>query len=253
MCLVSKVSSAKKTEEKYKEKIEEKIEQRRFLELAEFQNDLNIDFVDISLLSRAFMHSSLSKKENNERLEFVGDAVLGLVVSDELYKRLDGKSEGMLAKIKAFVVCEETLAQIGFMFGFERYLSLGKGEEKTGGRKKKALIADTVEAVIGAYYIDSGFEKAKKLVLFLVSCFISSAIKNGVWNDYKSLLQVMLRKAYKTAPSYVVEGIEGPDHDRTFWISVTAAGNTYGPLSGKSKKGAEQAVAKLAYEALFNK
>ena len=243
MYLASKVSSIEKTKRK--------IEKKRFLELVRFQSDLNINFSDISLLDRAFMHSSLSKSENNERLEFVGDAVLGLVVSDELYERLKGGSEGVLANIKAFVVCEETLAQVGFKFGFEKYLSLGKGEEKTGGRQKKALVADAVEAVIGAYYVDSGFEKARQFVLSLVSFFISSAIENRGWYDYKSLLQVMLQKTYKTEPLYTVKGIEGPDHDRTFWVSVNAAGNAYGPLSGKSKKGAEQAVAKLAYEALF--
>lgn len=244
MGLASKVFSV--------ERAKEKIEKKRFLELMRFQNNLNINFADVSLLDRAFIHSSVSKKENNERLEFVGDAVLGLVVSDELYKRLEEGNEGVLAKIKAFVVCEETLAQIGFEFGFERYLTLGKGEEKTGGRKKKALIADSVEAVIGAYYIDSGFDEARRFVLSLVSFFISSAIENGVYYDYKSLLQVMLQKAYKTVPSYAVSAVEGPDHNRTFWVSVTAAGNAYGPLSGKSKKEAEQAVARLAYEALFN-
>lgn len=242
MSLVSKVSS-----------IEEKIEKERFLALLRFQNKLNIKFNNLSLLDRAFVHSSLSKKRNNERLEFVGDAVLGLVVCDELYKRLQVEDEGVLAKIKSFVVCEDTLAQIGFKFGFEKYLSLGKGEEKTGGRKKKAIIADSVEAVIGAYYIDSGFEKAKSFVLFLVSFFISSAMENGVWYDYKSLLQVMLQKDYKNVPSYTLVNTEGPDHNRTFWVSVIAAGNAYGPLSGKSKKAAEQAVAKLAYEALFNR
>lgn len=248
MCLASKVSSIKKIREKHKGKIGKS----RFLELIRFQDDLNISFLDVSLLDRAFVHSSLSKKENNERLEFVGDAVLGLVVSDELYKRLQGESEGVLANIKAFVVCEETLAEIGFRFGFEKYLSLGKGEEKTGGRRKKALVADSVEAVIGAYYIDSGFEKAKEFVLSLVSFFISSAIEDGVWYDYKSLLQVMLQKTYKSKPSYTVTDMEGPDHNRTFWVSVTAVGNAYGPLSGKSKKGAEQAVAKLAYKTLFD-
>lgn len=249
MCLASKVSSIRKI----KGNLRKKIEERRFLDLVKFQSDLNISFLDISLLDRAFVHSSLSNKESNERLEFVGDAVLGLVVCDELYKRFQSANEGVLASIKSFVVCEETLAQVGFRFGFEKHLSLGKGEEKTGGRKKRALVADSVEAVIGAYYIDSGFEKAREFVLSLVSFFISSATENGVWYDYKSLLQVMLQRTYKSVPSYVVTDVEGPDHDRTFWVSVTAAGNVYGPLSGKSKRKAEQAVARLAYEALFNK
>lgn len=136
------------------------IDKKRFLQLIEFQKILSIEFNNISLLDMAFVHSSSSKFDNNERFEFLGDSVLGLVASDELYKKLKYSNEGVLAKMKSVVVCEETLSKIGFHFGFEKYLYLGKGEEKTGGRKKKTIIADTVEAVIGAYYIDSGFKKS---------------------------------------------------------------------------------------------
>jgi len=214
-----------------------------------FQKKLAMSFNDLALLDRAFVHSSVLDRKNNERLEFVGDSVLGLVVADELYNKMQEVSEGVLAKMKSFVVCEQTLARIGLHFGFDECLCLGKGEEKTGGRKKKAIIADTVEAVIGAYYLDSGFERARDLVLLLTSFFISHATEE-VWYDYKSLLQVVLQKTHQDVPSYVLVRTEGPDHDHTFYVQVTAAGNVYGPLQGKSKKEAEQKVAKLAYDAL---
>ena len=226
------------------------IDEKRFLELEKFQKRLSICFNDISLLNLAFIHASCSATVNGERLEFLGDAVLGLVVCEELYKRLECENEGVLAKMKAFVVCEETLSKIGFQFEFDRHLSLSKGEEKTGGRRKKAIVADSVEAVIGAYYVDSGFEKTRDFVLWLVSPFISSVVENKACYDYKSLLQVFLQKTLKTLPSYTLIGVEGPDHNLSFKVQVTAAGNVYGPREGKSKKEAEQNVAKLAYQDL---
>ena len=222
----------------------------RMRKLERFQKKISLEFNNLELLDRAFVHSSVINRENNERLEFVGDAVLGLVVATEVYSRLQGEDEGVLAKIRSFVVCEETLAEIGLHFGFDDCLCLGKGEEKTGGRKKKAIIADTVEAVIGAYYLDSGFEKARDLVILLTSLFIYRAIDEKAWYDYKSLLQAMLQKTHRSVPSYVLVATEGPEHDHTFYVQVTAAGNVYGPLQGKSKKEAEQKVAKLAYHAL---
>lgn len=226
------------------------IDRERLDSLFQFQKRVGVCFRDVELLDVALIHSSASADRNNERLEFVGDAVLGLVASDELYKCLKVEDEGVLSRMKAFVVCEETLSKIGFELEFEKYLKLGKGEEKTGGRKKKAIVADTVEAVIGAYYIDSGFEKVRDFVLSLISFFISSVVENNAWYDYKSLLQVMLQKTYKDVPSYRVVGMEGPDHNRIFRVQVTAAGNVYGPSEGRSKKEAEQSVARLAYQAL---
>jgi len=226
------------------------IEKKRFFELEEFQKMFSMSFNDIELLNQAFIHSSCSSTVNGERLEFLGDSVLGLVVCEELYKRLGKEHEGVLAKMKSFVVCEETLSKIGFRFGFDKYLYLSKGEEKTGGRRKRAIVADSVEAVIGAYYIDSGFEKARDFVLCLVSGFISSVIEKKAWYDYKSLLQVFLQQTRKETPSYTVISVDGPDHNPSFKVQVTAAGNVYGPKEGKSKKEAEQNVAKLAYQDL---
>lgn len=220
------------------------------MELEEFQKIFSIHFNNMELLNRAFVHSSYSSSFNGERLEFVGDAVLGLVVCEELYKRFESENEGVLTNMEAFLVCEETLSKIGFNFGFDKYILLGKGEEKTGGRKKKAIVADSVEAVIGAYYIDSGFEKARDFVLCLVSDFVCSDMREKVWYDYKSLLQVFLQQTLKQVPLYTVVGVQGPDHNPSFEVQVTAAGNVYGPREGKSKKEAEQNVAKLAYEDL---
>lgn len=218
--------------------------------LLDFQKKFGIKFNKHELLNQAFMHCSYSKEINNERLEFIGDSVLGLVVTDELYHIMPKSHEGSLAKIKAVVVSEDALSGIGFSFGFENCLLLGRGEELSGGRLKRAIVADSVEAVIGAYYLDSGFAKAKKFVLFLISDFLMSVLKDGKWFDYKSLLQVFLQQKYKMTPIYEIDNVDGPEHDKTFWAKVTAAGKTYGPSKGKNKKEAEQAAARIAYEDL---
>lgn len=215
--------------------------------LLNFQKKFGIKFNNPALLNQAFMHCSYSKDKNNERLEFIGDSVLGLVAADELFRILPESNEGNLARIKAVVVSEDALSEIGLNFGFENGLLLGKGEELSGGRSKKAIIADTVEAVIGAYYLDSGFEKARKFVLFLISDFLISVLRDGTWFDYKSLLQVFLQQNYGVMPVYTINRVDGPDHNKTFWSEVTAAGKTYGPAKGKSKKDAEQSAAKVAY------
>ena len=180
----------------------------------------------------------------------MGDSVLGLVAASYLYKSFKDKPEGELAKIKASAVSEEALSKTASKLNISNYLVLGKGEEMSGGREKKAILADALEAVIGACYIDSGFKTAQKFVLRLLESTINSVLEKKFISDYKSLLQELVQKKFKTVPKYELKKASGPDHDRTFWFTVSVNGKVYGPLSGKTKKEAEQSVAKVAYENL---
>jgi ribonuclease-3 len=187
---------------------------------------------------------------NNERLEFLGDTVLGVSVAGYLYKNMPDKTEGELSKIKSVVVSEMTLSQIALNIGIDSLLMLGKGEELSGGRQKKAILADAVEAVIGAVYLDSGFAAADKFVLSLLVPEINKVVENKHLRDYKTMLQEYCQKKFKHYPEYVLVKKTGPDHDRTFLVSVELNGESYGPERGKNKKEAEQAAAKTACEKL---
>ncbi|NLK46392.1 MAG: ribonuclease III [Treponema sp.] len=222
--------------------------------LHEFQNTAGIKFKNIELLDLAFHHRSFSNENlqhlrlNNERLEFLGDAVLGMVTATRLYKTMEDKLEGDLAKIKAVVVSEPVLSEIALRLGIDKYLVLGKGEEQSGGRKKKAILADAMEAVIGAYYIDSGFKLAEEFVLRNIIPEIEKAVDSKHIRDYKTLLQECFQKKYKMCPVYELVNKTGPEHDKTFWTNVILNNVKYGPAKGKNKKEAEQAAAKLAWE-----
>ena len=205
----------------------------------------------------AFTHRSCSqdgksgKHENNERLEFLGDSVLGMVTAAYLYENFMDNPEGDLAKIKSAVVSEIALAPIALKIGIDKMLILGKGEEMTGGRQKRAILADTVEAVIGAYYLDSGYKAAEKLVLLFMIPEIEKYVTNKGTKDFKTLLQEKHQKSYKSCPSYELVKETGPDHERVFWVTVHLKNASYGPVSGKSKKEAEQNVAELAWKELY--
>ncbi len=232
-----------------------KLSKGRTAILEKFQKTVHIRFKNIELLDTAFHHRSFSNEianvtGNNERLEFLGDAVLGVIVANYLYTTLEKEAEGELAKVKSVVVSEATLSKIALEIGIDKCLSLGKGEEKSGGRQKKAILADALEAVIGAFYLDSGLKEVEKFVVFLLSDEIKSVHENSHVKDYKTLLQEYYQKKHKTVPQYRMDKKTGPDHDQTFWVSVLLGGTTYGPTSGKSKKEAEQAAARFAWEKL---
>lgn len=233
------------------------ISKERRQELETFCRNLGLKFRHIGLLDLAFHHRSFSNESksflhlNNERLEFLGDSVLGLAVASFLYEDMKENAEGDLAKIKAAVVSEACLAPIAKeVMHIDRYLVMGKGEEMSGGREKKAILADAVEAVIGAVYLDSGYEAAEKLVLELIVPEIRKTQKNRGQKDYKSLLQEYLQKKAQVCPKYELIRTTGPDHDRTFEVSVHLKNVTYGPAEGKSKKEAEQNAARMALEIL---
>ncbi len=223
--------------------------------LSLFQKNINVKFKDISLLDLAFHHRSYVNEAssgscNNERLEFLGDAVLGMAVAGFLYERLYGHTEGDLAKAKSVVVSEVILSEIALQIGIDQCLLLGRGEELSGGRQKKALLADALEAVIGALYLDSGYRSAEKLILQLIVPEIDKVLSNKHHKDYKTLLQEFCQKKYKECPVYELVKNTGPDHDRTFWVTVVCNAASYGPEQGKSKKEAEQAAAQRAWTAL---
>src|SRR5574344_1163399 len=227
----------------------------RKTELVSFCKNLNIHFNDLNMLDLAFHHRSFSnentahKHYNNERLEFLGDSVLGVATATFLYEDMIENQEGDLARIKSVVVSEQTLAPIAVRIGIDKMLVLGKGEEMSGGRQKKAILADCVEAVLGAYYLDSGFKNAEKFILKFIIPEIRKVQENKGLKDYKTLLQECYQKKYKLCPEYELVKKSGPDHDRTFWVTVHLQGISYGPAEGKSKKEAEQNAAHCAYTA----
>ncbi|SIQ97271.1 RNAse III [Alkalispirochaeta americana] len=220
-----------------------------------FENHAGLKFRNLELLNQAFSHRSYANERddtirNNERLEFLGDSVLGLVVAEYLYIKLGDRPEGDLARIKSFVVSEDSLAEIARKIRVDTFILIGKGEEFSGGRSKKAILADALEAIIGAYFLDSGFKAARRFVISHLEPQIESVLADRHRKDYKTLLQELAQKMYKTYPRYSVERKTGPDHDKTFWVQVDVAGNTYGPGMGKNKKEAEQGAAKCAYAVL---
>ena len=225
--------------------------------LEEFCRNLDLHFKNLNMLDLAFHHRSYSNENeehrlyNNERLEFLGDSVLGLAVASFLYEDMMDNPEGDLARIKANVVSEQTLAPIALeQMHIDRYLILGKGEEMTGGRTKKAILADAVEAVIGALYLDSGFDQAVRLVERLIVPEIRKVQADKGNKDYKTLLQEYYQKRHKLCPKYELVKVTGPEHDKTFYMKVVFGNVSYGPAKGKTKKAAQQAVAKEACAAL---
>lgn len=222
-------------------------------QLEEFCANLGLKFNNLNMLDLAFHHRSYSNENldhkiyNNERLEFLGDSVLGLVTSAFLYEDMMDNPEGDLAKIKSNVVSEKSLAPIAKnIMHIDSCLVLGRGEEMSGGRLKPAILADAVEAVIGALYLDSGFDAAKALVLDLIVPEIRKVQLDKGNKDYKSILQEFYQKKYKKCPIYKLISQTGPDHDRTFYVSVILGDVSYGPECGKSKKIAEQEAARQA-------
>ncbi len=233
-----------------------KLEPARKKELESFCRQQRLHFRDLFILDLAFHHRSYSNENtayqhyNNERLEFLGDSVLGLATAAFLYKDMENP-EGDLSKIKSSVVSEQALARIAKeKLHIDRYLILGRGEELSGGRKKNAILADAVEAVIGALYIDSGYAAAEKFVLSLVVPEIRIVQDDKGEKNYKSILQEYYQRIYQDNPRYELVKVSGPDHDRTFSMLVYLGDVRYGPANGKNKKSAEQAAAREACLAL---
>lgn len=229
------------------------VSKQRRIALEEFCRRVNIKVKNIELLDQAFHHRSVSNEKahlkNNERLEFLGDSVLGMVTATYLYTTLENP-EGDLAKIKSAVVSEKALAPVALEIGVDKLMVLGHGEEMTGGRNKPAILADAMEAIIGAYYLDAGYNAAEKYVLSFIIPEVNKVLDGGM-KDFKTLLQEAVQKNMKICPKYELTGKKGPDHDQTFLMCVHIGDKVFGPEAGKSKKDAEQKVAKIAFDSLF--
>ena len=220
--------------------------------LAAFQKAAGLKFKNSSLLNISFMHRSVSNesgyKVNNERLEFLGDSILGAVCATLLYQTYKEKNEGDLAKIKAVVVSEDILSGIARALHIDEMMLLGKGEELSGGRTKKAILADAMEALIGALYLDSGYKPAFDFVCRCITPEIKRVTGDNYHKDYKSILQEHCQRQYHCYPEYLVVKRSGPEHDRIFWIEVKVGEGVYGPGTGRNKKSAEQEAARIAWE-----
>jgi ribonuclease III len=209
--------------------------------------------VDLALLERALTHRSYAYENGglptNERLEFLGDSVLGLVVTDTLFRGNPELPEGQLAKLRAAVVNMRALADVGRDLALGEYVRLGRGEEATGGRDKSSILADTLEAVLGAVYIDQGLDAAARLVHRLFDPLIDQAATLGAGLDWKTSLQELTATAALGVPEYLVSET-GPDHEKVFTAIVQVSGEAYGEGSGRSKKEAEQEAAATAWRHL---
>ncbi len=212
-------------------------------------------FHNLSLLQNALAHSSYANErwhdslKSNERLEFLGDSILGMVVADYLYRQFPNRPEGELTRMRADMVCEKALAGVANQIGLGAHLLLGKGEEQGGGRSRNSILADAVEATIAACYLDGGMDAAVDFIKRFILVRVPVSKLQNV--DYKTALQELVQQKRNQQLSYALVGESGPDHDKHFEISLTLNGALVGTGIGSSKKRAEQMAAKAAIEKLY--
>ncbi len=226
----------------------------RTLNIGIIEASLGYTFKDKRLLQEAFTHKSYyhenreSAPSHNERLEFLGDAVIGLIIVEYLFLQENQYPESVLAKVKSYLVSEKVFADIAASMSLGKYILLGKGEESTGGRDKKSILADALESIIGAVYLDSGYEKTKHFVLGFFREKIDGALASGEFFDYKTELQEKTQLLYGTLPEYKVIRQQGEEHKRIFTVAVYLNEEKLGSASGRRKKEAEALAAKMALE-----
>jgi ribonuclease-3 len=225
--------------------------------LTQLQDQLGFSFSSSALLRQALTHKSYTNEQrenfqpHNERLEFLGDAVLELAVSQYVYRHFAHVSEGGLTRIRAEVVCEKGLARVARRLQLGTGLRLGRGEEKCGGRKKSSLLSDAVEALIGAIFLEGGFSAACAVVERLCAADIQASALSRLGSDYKTALQEKLQAVFGELPVYELLRVEGPDHDRSFVVQVLFNQEVLGCGQGSSKKQAEQQAAAVALTHAF--
>ena len=221
--------------------------------MADLRDVLEVPDLDEALLEHALTHRSYAYENgqipNNERLEFLGDSVLGLVVTDTLYTSHPNLPEGQLAKLRAAVVSAKALAEVARHLGIGEHVRLGRGEESTGGRDKASILSDTIEAVIGAIYVQFGMERASEVIHRVFDTRIDEAAELGAGLDWKTSLQEIASIHTMGVPRYVLHS-EGPDHAKEFTATVQIGERRYSGGSGRSKKEAEQEVAEIAWRAI---
>lgn len=216
------------------------------------ENRLNYKFKNINLLKNALIHSSYANEvrgntHSNERLEFLGDSVLSIIVSEHIYTKFPNMPEGELTRMRASLVCEKSLCEFSRELGIGAYLKLGKGEDKNGGRDRDSILADAFEAVLAAIYLDSGIEPAKNHVMNTVLRDLKHH-EEDTFKDYKTTLQEIIQKNPGEMLEYVLIGESGPDHNKHFVVEVHLNSNVIGKGGGRSKKEAEQQAAREALE-----
>ena len=223
---------------------------------AQLEKAIGYRFNNKEYLDRALTHSSYNREKNtkhmdNERLEFLGDAFLDAIIGVELFYRMADESEGRLTKTRALIVCEKALADVARKIELGSYLNLGHGEEIAGSRTKDSILADAAEAVIGALFLDGGYEAAQSFVLRFFEETITEAVDGRIFLDYKSEVQEILQgSGVPVNITYIIDREEGPAHDKTFYVHMECNGKCYGSGSGKSKKEAEQNAARQALNTL---
>lgn len=221
----------------------------------EIREAIGYRFHNRELLQQALTHSSFArengkgKKEHNERLEFLGDAFLDAIVGEALYLELPEAEEGVLSKTRAAIVCEQALAKAARELNLGKHIRCSRGEIKTGGRQRDSILADAMEALIGAIFLDGGYEAAKSFVLRVFDKTLKDAEQGMfIYRDYKSAVQERLQAKGILDIHYILDREEGPDHDKTFFVNLQIMGKNAGSGSGKSKKEAEQQAAKQVIE-----
>jgi len=235
-----------------------RINRERKRKIQELAKSLKLYFNDFNILNRALVHSSYvneCKEEigDNENLEFLGDAVLNLVICDHLYNKYQDLTEGDLTKIKSHVVSAEVLATIAKRINLGNYILLGKGEEQNNGREKASILADTFEALLAAIYLDLGFLKAKKFIINIFKSKIEKSRKSSHKLDFKSRLQEYALESTSKLPEYRVLEETGPNHDKKFRVGLLLGNEMISVGSGKTKKEAQQNAARVALDNLGKK
>jgi ribonuclease-3 len=226
-------------------------------DIAKLEDTLQVSFHDPMLLQQALVHRSYLNEndgfelESNERLEFLGDSILSVVVAEKLYKDYPNLPEGDMTKLRSALVRGETLARIARQhLKLDSYLYLGRGEETGGGRAKQSILADALEAVIGAVFMDQGFNVCRDLILRLCEGEMEKAVDPGLNADFKSRFQEVAQSKYHEIPEYRVISAEGPDHAREFIVEVLVGGRVLGKGGGGSKREAEKKAAQAALDSL---
>ncbi len=226
-------------------------------EIKKFQERISYKFKDDSLLIKALTHrsylnkgESYRKKKHNERLEFLGDSVLGLVITEYLFLNYPKLREGPMTKIKSFIVSKQQLYELGRRLKMEKFMFIST-DERSRSRKHHAIVADCVEAVIAAIYLDGGLDEARAFILENFDAFLHDLnLDDLIFNDFKSIVQQIVQKEYQELPIYTVMKEKGPEHNKTFVVQLSVNGNVLSRGSGSSKKRAEQKAAQKAYKIL---
>ncbi|MFO7773575.1 MAG: ribonuclease III [Dehalococcoidia bacterium] len=220
------------------------------------QKNLGVSFRQESLLEQAFVHPSylnenpLFARPSNERLEFLGDAILNLIVAEELYEEFPDLDEGALTEIRASLVCRDALAELAFSLNLGHWLLLGQGEEANGGRSKPSNLANAMEALIGALYLEQGLSKTRRFILRQLKPELEKIKAGKITPNYKALLQELIQGQKRPAPVYRLVEATGPDHNKQFTTEILVDGEALARGQGKSKKAAESQAARAAWERL---